>query len=362
MPFGISPASKKFQQRQHEITEDLQGVYVIADDILVFGCGDTEAEAIVDHDKNFFNLLTRARENNLKFNKSKLKLKLKLVSYMGHLLTPEGVKADPAKVKAIVDMPVPHDVTSVQRLLGFVNYVSRFMPRLSHICEPLHCLTDKGAPWMWTSKHTDAVEAIKTAVIDSPVLHYCDVNVEVTIECDSSKVGLGATLLQDGQPVLFASRALTPTEQRYAEIEMECLAIVYACQKFNHYILGRNVVTIHSDHKPLETILKKTLITAPKRLQRMLLQLQKYNLLVIYKPGKRMYVANMLSRAALSQKQDIHDNDNYVLSDELASLNTLEDVRVSDASLKEIAETTRRDADLQQMIDYIKHGWPTSRK
>ena len=70
----------------------------------------------------------------------------------------------------------------------------------------------------------------------------------------------------------------------------------------------------------------------------------------------------MLSRAVLSQKQDIHDNDNYVLSAELASLNTLEDFRVSDASLKEIAEATRHDADLQQMIDYIRHGWPTSRK
>jgi len=188
------------------------------------------------------------------------------------------------------------------------------------------------------------------------------VNEEVTIECDSREVGLGATLLQDGQPVSFASRALTPTGQRYAQIEKECLAIVYACQKFNNYILGRNVVTINSDHKPLETIFKKTLISAQKRLQRMLLQLQKYNLLVIYKPGKRMYIADMLSRAALSQKQDIHDNDNYVLSTELASLNTLEDVRVSDATLKEIAETTRYDADLQQVRAYIRHGWPSSGK
>jgi len=133
MPFGISSALEEFQRRQHEITEGLQEVYVIADDILVYGCGNTEAEAIVDHDKNLFNLLTRAREKNLEFNKSKLKLKQKLVSYMGHLLTPEGVKADPAKVKAIVDMPVPHDVTSVQLLLGYVNYLSRFLPRLSHI-------------------------------------------------------------------------------------------------------------------------------------------------------------------------------------------------------------------------------------
>jgi len=75
-----------------------------------------------------------------------------------------------------------------------------------------------------------------------------------------------------------------------------------------------------------------------------------------------MYIADMLSRAAFSKTQDLQDNDNYVLSAELASLNTLEDARVTDASLKEIAEATRHDADLQQMIDYIRHGWPTSRK
>jgi len=143
-------------------------------------------------------------------------------------------------------MPLPHDVTSVQRLLGFVNYLSRFLPRLSNTSEPLRCLTDKRTMDVdIQAKHTDAVEAIKTAVTDSSVVRYYDVNRDVTIECDSSKVGLRATLLQEGQPVSFASSALTTTEQRYAQIEKECLAIVYACQKFNHFILGRNVVTFH---------------------------------------------------------------------------------------------------------------------
>jgi len=94
-----SPPRKNFSDGN---TEGLQGVYVISDDILVNGCGDTEAEAIVDHDKKLFNLLTRVREKNLKFNKSKLKLKMKLDSYLGHLLTPEGVKVDPAKYKQLL--------------------------------------------------------------------------------------------------------------------------------------------------------------------------------------------------------------------------------------------------------------------
>ena len=88
---------------------------------------------------------------------------------------------------------------------------------------------------------------------------------EVTIQCDASEVGLGATLLQKGQPVAFASRALSQTEQRYAQIEKECLAIVFACEHFDQYIFGRDYITVQSDHKPLESIFKKSLLSAPKR-------------------------------------------------------------------------------------------------
>jgi len=83
------------------------------------------------------------------------------------------------------------------------------------------------------------------------VLRYFDVNKEVTIECDSSDVGLGTVLNQDGCPVTYASRALTQTECNYAQIEEECLAIVFATERFEHYILGKNIVQVLSDHKPL---------------------------------------------------------------------------------------------------------------
>lgn len=91
------------------------------------------------------------------------------------------------------------------------------------------------------------------------MLKYYDVNEEVTIQCDASEVGLGATLMQQGQPVAYASKALSQTEQRYAQIEKECLAIVFACEHFDQYIYGRDLVTVQSDNKPLETIFKKSL-------------------------------------------------------------------------------------------------------
>ena len=137
-------------------------------------------------------------------------------------------------------------------------------------------------------------------VIEAPVLRYYDVNDEIAMQCDASQDGIGCVLLQNRQPVAFASKTTTEIEKRYAQIEKECLAIVYACEKFNQHILGKST-KIETDHKPLEIILKKSLLLcASKRLQRMLLRLQKYSLNVVYRAGSQLYLADFLSRAHLT--------------------------------------------------------------
>ena len=219
MPFGISSAPEEFQRRLHEITAGLAGVEVIADDILIYGAGDTDEQASADHDQNLINLLHRAKENNLKFNLKKLKLRQKSVAYMGHLLTSQGLKPDPSKVEAVRKMPTLVNVNDVQRFIGFVNYLSRFLPRLSDLCEPLRRLTDNNAEWKWTKVHDEAVETIKHLISCAPLLRYYRLEDEVTIQWDASQTGLGTVLLQNGQPVAYASRLLTKTEQRYAQIE-----------------------------------------------------------------------------------------------------------------------------------------------
>ena len=105
MPFGISSAPEEFQRRMHMICQDLPGVAVIADDILVYGCGTTEEEYRQDHDANLKHLLERARDTNLKLNKCKLRLCLSEVAYMGHRLTAQGVSPDPAKYKPLLTCP-----------------------------------------------------------------------------------------------------------------------------------------------------------------------------------------------------------------------------------------------------------------
>src|SRR5436190_1919486 len=114
--------------------------------------------------------------------------------------------------------------------------------------------------------------------------------------------------MQEGQPVAYASRTLTATESSYAQIEKECLAIVFGLQRFEQYVVGRNDVLVETDHKPLESIFKKPLISAPKRLQRMLMRLQRYNFNVIYKPGSLLFVADFLSRSPIQDVSIEEDN------------------------------------------------------
>ena len=292
MPFGISLAPEVFQKRMHELIEGLQGIEVVADDFVVVGYGNTVDEANVDHDKRLNSFFQRCEERGVKLNVDKFKLRQEEVRFIGHIATSDGLGIDPTKVKAIIDMPEPTDVAGVQRLLGLAQYLAKFLPHLSDITKPLRDLMRSDTDWVWESSQQNAVDMLKKAV-----LRYYSLADEVTIQCDASQSGLDAALMQNGQPVAYASRALTSAETRYAQIEKELLAIVFACDRFEAYIYGRDIVHIESDHKPLESIVVKPLSSAPKRLQRMLLRLQKYSLHVTYKKGEHMYLADTLSRA-----------------------------------------------------------------
>ncbi|XP_041461547.1 uncharacterized protein K02A2.6-like [Lytechinus variegatus] len=355
MPFGICTAPEEFQRRQHEIIEGLSGVDVVADDFLVYGSGANLEEALADHDKSLRKFLARARKVGLTLNKKKLRLRLSEVPYMGHLLTATGLKPDPKKVQAVVEMPTPTDKKGVQRLLGSVTYLARFLPRLSDVAEPLRRLTDKDVHFEWRPEHEETLKEVQQLLTQAPVLKYYDVKEEVTIQCDASEKGLGATLLQNGQPVSFASRSLTRSEQNYAQIEKECLAIVYSCEKFDQFIRGRDV-TVHTDHKPLVPIFKKAIHSAPKRLQRMMLRLQNYHLDVIYCPGKEMYIADWLSRAFLPTTEG-RDK----IYQEIEQINQTEYVRISDATSIQLQKETLRDPALQTLTSVVMNGWPETK-
>ena len=162
--------------------------------------------------------------------------------------------------------------------------------------------------------HTDAVAHVNKMIVSAPVLAYYDVNKPVVIQCDASQSGLGAALLQEERPVAYSARVMTQTEQNYAQIEEELLAIVYACGKFDQYIFGRSNIIVQSDHKPLETIFKKPIHSSLKRLQRMRLRLQNYDIHVEYKKGETMFLADTLSRVYLENEPVSQTKDSDVRS------------------------------------------------
>ena len=163
---------------------------------------------------------------------------------MGHLLTADRLKPDDEKINAVIHMPKPANKNELQRFLGFINYQDKFALHLSEVCEPLRRLLDKNATWTWQKEQQKAFQGAQTIVTMQHVLKYYSLTEEVTLQCDPSKKGLDATLLQNKQPVAFASRALTQTEQRYAQIVKECLSIVFGCEKFCQYLLSRDSIHV----------------------------------------------------------------------------------------------------------------------
>ena len=229
-------SSEIFQKRVNQALEGLEGILNITDDILVYGVGDNENEARIDHDRKLEALLNRCRERGVVLNKNKLKLHINEKSFMGHIFSKEGLKIDPDKVKAVLEMPRPEDVEGVQRLNDFVNYLAKFLPRLADQMEPIRRLTRQHTEFEWAEEQEKALQAVKRLVTTAPVLSYYDPKAELELQCDASKKGLGAALLQRGKPIAYASRTLTETEQRYAQIEKEMLTIVFSLEKFNQSI------------------------------------------------------------------------------------------------------------------------------
>ena len=137
------------------------------------------------------------------------------------------------------------------------------------------------------------------------LLHYYDPSKKSVIQVDASSRGLGAALIQEGKPIAFASKSWTETEQRYANIEQELLAVVFGCERFRTFIHGC-AFEVEGDHKPLGMTCPKNLTAAPPRLQWMLLRLQEYDMVIKYRPGKEMLLADGLSRLPNKEKQRSH--------------------------------------------------------
>ena len=238
-----------------------------------------------------------------------------------------------------------------------INFLGKFIPDLSVKTMPLRALLDQRNQWDWSHEQDKAWLNLKEIVSKQPALKFYDPKKPIKIATDASKVGLGAVLQQyhdnEWLPVAYASRAVSDCELRYAPIELETLAVTFACERFHQYIYGQRI-EVEADHKPLVTIFKKPLSESPLRIQRLRLRLQRYDLVVSYTPGKWMHAADAFSRSPVERADTDLEKNVQAYVDGVLSY-----VQVSDDKQKEIIEATMKDDQLKVLKETVSKGWPS---
>ena len=347
MPFGLNCANEMFQKKMTQAFEGCEGTRIMFDDILVF------ADSVEKHNECLDRILKRCRDVGIKLNLDKCQFYMSEVKYIGHIISKDGMKPDPSKISDIENMPTPQSKKDVQRLLGMVTYLSKYIPNLSSITQPMRQLLHKCNEFIWTFEQDTAFKKIKQILTSAPVLAFYDVNKDVELHCDASSEGLGVCLIQDGRPVAYGSRSLTVIEKRYATIEKELLGVLYGLERFNQYVYGKHVA-VFTDHKPLVPLHKRPIHSTPARIQRMLLRTQMYNYSLVYKPGKTHLIPDTLSRASVSNPNDsqlereCETNMDFVIN----SIECGDDVK---AQLK---SESAKDKCLSKIFEYCNTNWP----
>ena len=348
MPFGICSAQEVFQKKMARIFEGLSGVHIIVHDILVAG------STVEEHDGRLRATLATARKNGIKFNPKTIQRCSTEVKFFGEMMT----KPDPEKVAAVEKMSSPKSREELECQLGMFTYLSQYSLHLSQRTAYLRELCKEDREWIWCPEHEEGFTEIKKMIteVPGPVLHYYDPSKPGRVQVDASQSGLGAVVMQNGQLIAYASKSLTTTQQAYAQIEKETLALVFGCENFHHYLYGRNFVA-ETDHKPLEIIIKKPSHLVPMRLQRMRIRLQRYNVTVQYKPGKSVPVADTLSRNGARDGSAPDDLGLDVYVDAI-----LKQMPVSDEKLEQVRNASKDDSELQELQKHVQQGWPDSPK
>ena len=317
LPYGISSAPEYFQKRMDKELTGLQGVLCHMDDILVIGRNKEE------HDEHLVKVLQRLKNSGITLNPDKCLFSMSRLQYLGQVIDSDGIRKDPAKVKAITELPEPEDVPDVRRFLGMVNQQMKFLPNLAEVTKPIRDLLKKDTEWIWDSPQKEAFNQLKHELASDEALALYDTEKETIVSADASSYGLGAVIRQrqeDGtlKAVAYASRSMTKTECRYAQIEKEALVTTWALEHWSDLLIGLKF-HVETDHKPLVPLFSTKLIDElPVRIQRFRMRLLRFDFTISHVPGKSLMTADTLSRAPLDKGPiDSDERDERHKEDEL---------------------------------------------
>jgi transposase InsO family protein len=294
MPFGLTNAPATFQSLMNSVLGDYLDKFstVYLDDVLVYS--RTPQEHLV----HLRMVLQRLREHQLYAKLSKCAFGLGEMPFLGHIISGNGIRMDPAKVDAIANWPTPRTVVQLQSFLGLANYYRRFVQNYSHIAAPLTALaTPATKGWPWEEAQEAAFAALKAAIASAPIIHMPDLSQPFVVTTDASNFAVGAVLTQgtgaEERVIAFESKKLSPAETRYPVHDREMLAVIYALKKWRHYLLGAHT-TVVTDHKSLEFFTTQPHLN-PRQARWMGL-LAEYDHTIVHREGKLNVVADALSR------------------------------------------------------------------
>ena len=306
LPFGISNAPSCYERLMELVLRGLRWEKCLCylDDIIVFGSDFEQAV------KNLKTVFDRLRSANLTLKPSKCDLFQQKVSFLGHIVSKQGIQCDPDKINSIESWPVPNNATEVRSFLGLAGYYRRFIPDFSTIASPLTYLTKKRTKFHWTPEHQVAFDKLKKLLTSAPILAYPDNNSEFILDTDASNTGIGAVLsqIQNGEEkvVAYASRTLNKHQIKYCTTYKELLAVITFIRQYRHFLWGRHF-TVRTDHASL--IWLKNFKNPEGMLARWLSILETYDFNIVHRPGRLHENADSLSRrpASYCKRQDCPD-------------------------------------------------------
>ena len=294
MPFGLCNAPATFEKLTERALADMQWeeCLVYIDDVIIFG--RTFLEVL----QRLGKVLERFRQYQLKIKAKKCDLFRKIVEFLGHLVSEDGIRCDPKKIDKISKWPTPKNVSEVRSFLGIAGYYRKFIENFSTLAGPLVELTQKDVPFHWGETQEFSMRELQRCLTSAPVLAYPDVNGTFLLDTDASGTGVGGVLSQiqaDGEekPVAYASFTLNKSQRRYCTTKRELLAMVLMIEHFRPYLLGRHF-TVRTDHSSLLWL--KAFKDPEGILGRWLTRLQLYHFTIEYREGRRHINADTMSR------------------------------------------------------------------
>ena len=289
MPFGLINAPATFARMMDTVLGGLKwhSCLVYLDDVIIFG--RTWEEHLQRLEAVF-----RAMDNaDLTLKLSKCRFGFRSVEYLGHVISPAGIEPNPNKVQSILELLPPRTVKETQSFLGMANYYRKFIPHFSEKARPLHALSSSTVPFVWDDACQKSFDLLRDALASAPVLAYPDFTKRFEVHCDASKVGLGAVLMQEGRPIAYASWSLDQHQRNYGITELECLAVIWACEYFRPYVDGVEF-DVYTDHSALRSLY--SLDNPTGRLARWIFRLSLFSFTIHFRPGRLHPVPDALSR------------------------------------------------------------------